>query len=202
VSQTTLSPPHAEHVDRTDEEPFFEVIDGQYVELPPMGIRENHIASRLSGFIFNYNLNFDRGRIETEPLFKLFADRNQKRRPDVAFISYERWPKRRPVPTEAAWEVVPDLAVEVVSPNDYATYLIDKIEDYFQAGSKRVWVIWPARCYVYDYQSPTEINVLRVGDDLDGGTVLPGFRLALADLFEVHQADDDDSSPETDPSDA
>ena len=58
------------------------------------------------------------GRVVPEALFLLDPGRNLKRRPDVAFVSYERWPRRSPMPTGDAWEVVPDLAVEVVSPSN------------------------------------------------------------------------------------
>ena len=45
----------------------------------------------------------------------------RQRRPDVAFVSYNRWPRQRRVPRTEAWEVVPNLVVEVVSPTDSET---------------------------------------------------------------------------------
>ena len=61
--------------------------------------------------------------------------------------------------------------------------LEQKIAEYFHAGVELVWVVHPTRSKVHVYQSPTQITVLLKDDVLDGGTVVPGFRLALTDLF-------------------
>src|SRR5207244_2037726 len=104
---------------------------------------------------------------------------------DVAFVSDERWPRARRVPDDAAWDVVPDLAIEVVSPSNIANEVVAKVGEYFRAGVQRVWVVYPKQPLVYVYESPTAaIRVLRVGDELDGAPLLPGFRLPLATLFE------------------
>ena len=71
------------------------------------------------------------GLVVFETLFVL--DRNLNRRPDVAFVSLERWPLERDVPTSNAWEVVPDLAIEVVSPTNRTDDDMEKIEEYFRA---------------------------------------------------------------------
>ena len=95
----------------------------------------------------------------------------------------QRWPLRRRVPRTETWEVVPDLAVEVVSLTNGAEQVASKIEEYFRAGVRQVWVVYPGISKVYLYDTPTSVRILQVGDDLDGGSVLPGFRLALEDLF-------------------
>src|SRR5207249_957331 len=111
-------------------------------------------------------------------------DGSRNRRPDVAFVTYERWPMNRPIPlTDNAWDVVPDLAVEVSSRHDLAEELVQKLTEYFQAGVRLVWVIYPKQRLVYVYESPTQVRGLTQSDELDGGTVLPGFRLPLANLF-------------------
>ena len=58
------------------------------------------------------------GRVVSEVLFTLDPARKLKRRPDVAFVSYERWARKRPIPEGDALEVIPDLAVEVISPSN------------------------------------------------------------------------------------
>lgn len=124
------------------------------------------------------------GRAITEVLFHLPAPVNRDRRPDLAFISYQTWPKRKAIPyTGGAWDVVPNLAGEVVSPTDNADELQDKIADYFRAGVQLVWVVYPAQQQIHVYQSQTQITVLTKADTLDGGTVAPDFRLPLAELF-------------------
>ncbi len=81
--------------------------------------------------------------------------------------------------TDNAWDVVPNLAVEVVSPTDNVEGLEQKIAEYFRAGVQLIWVVHPTRSKVHVYQSPTQITVLSKNDVLDGGTVVPGFKLAI-----------------------
>jgi Uma2 family endonuclease len=188
---TELAAP--ETVVTTGEEPLYEVIDGKCVEKPPTSSRESHLASILVTLLGHHAWVADLGRVEGEMLFKFFPDQNRIRRPDVAFVSFERWPKTRRVPASHGWEVVPDLAVEVVSPTDGADELLERIEEYFLAGVRRVWAIFPGRRHVFDYASVTAISVLRVGDRIEGGDLLPGFEVTLADLFEVNLQDDEQS---------
>ncbi len=104
----------------------------------------------------------------------------------------ERWPLRRRVPRTEAWEVVPDLVIEVISQSNTADQVHEKIEDYFRSEVRQVWVIFPGTSKVYVYDSPTTVRILQIGDDLDGGSLLPGFRLPLAILF--GQEDEDQES--------
>lgn len=162
---------------------LYEVIDGKRVRTPPMGVFAVWIASRLARFLANF-VDDKLGRAITEALFHLPAPINHDRRPDVAFVSYDRWPKTKPMPAiDNAWDVVPNLAVEVVSPNDSIDELEQKIAEYFRAGVQLVWVVHPTRGKVHVYQSPTQIAVLSKHEVLDGGSVVPGFKLALTDLF-------------------
>src|SRR5262249_34609571 len=108
----------------------------------------------------------------------------RQRRPDLAFASCQRWPPNKPVPQTNAWDVVPDLAVEVVSPTDQMIDVLVKVREYFQAGVQVVWLVFPTERMVYVYQSPTQIQVLTNADPLDGGGGVPGVQLPLATLFE------------------
>ena len=123
------------------------------------------------------------GRVFSEMLFLLDREADLRRRPDVAFVSAERWPVERRAPRTAAWEVVPDLAVEVVSPGDLAGDLRRKVEEFFRAGVRAVWVVYPELAKVDVYEGPKAVAILGRGDDLDGGGLLPGFRLSLDELF-------------------
>jgi Uma2 family endonuclease len=125
----------------------------------------------------------DLGHPVTEMLFRLPLATARNRRPDGAFVTYGRWPKGRPVPTDNAWDVVPDLAVEVTSPTDLADEIMQKIVEYFQAGVRLVWLVYAQHQLVYVYDSPTRVRILTRDDELDGGPVLPDFRLPLAELF-------------------
>src|SRR5205085_2585715 len=139
------------------------------------------IASSLFGLLFPYAQS--RGHLVMETLFRL-AGLGRNRRPDIAFVSHDRWPKSRPHnKDENAWDVVPNLAIEVVSPNDLAEELLVKMEEYFRAGVQVVWIVYPKDAQVYVYQSPTDVRILSRADTLDGGSVLPEFRLSLNELF-------------------
>lgn len=163
---------------------LYEVIDGQRVRTPPMGLFAVWIASELYRRLGNFAEAQDIGRAIVEALFTLPAPVNRDRRPDVAYVSFVRWAKDRPLPpTENAWYVVPNLATEVVSPTDIIDELEQKIDEYFRAGVELVWVVHPLLKKIHVYQSPTQITVLSRGDVLDGGTVVPGFNLPLMVLF-------------------
>jgi Uma2 family endonuclease len=95
-----------------------------------------------------------------------------------------RWPFGKRVPKGEAWDMVPDLAVEVVSPANGVGEIAEKIRDYFQTGTQRVWVIYPETRQVYVYSTVRDLQILFEPDDLDGGELLPGFRLSLSRLFE------------------
>lgn len=162
---------------------LYEVVDGKVVELPPMGADEVWIASTLTQILGPYVRAHALGRVVAEMLFHLQPER-PRRRPDVAFVSYDRWPRGRRVPRREAWNVVPDLAVEVVSESNSAAEVIGKIREYFEAGVARVWVVYPTERIVYDYESLAIVCGLGPGDVLDGGAILPGYRLPVADLFD------------------
>lgn len=179
MSTATLQEPIAVVAD----DDLYEVIDGQRVRTPPMGVFAVWTASQLARYLGNF-ADESLGRTLTEALFHLPAPVNRDRRPDIAFVSYERWAKNRPMPqTDNAWDVVPNLATEVVSPTDKADEIEQKIGEYFRVGVQLVWVVYPMQSKIYVYQSPKQVAALTKADVLDGGTVVPGFRLPLSELF-------------------
>ncbi|MCA1685153.1 MAG: Uma2 family endonuclease [Planctomycetia bacterium] len=162
---------------------LYEVIDGLVVEKPPMGAYQGVVAAWLIRLLITSDAASRLGLVVSEILFHLDPSRDRKRRPDVAFVSYERWPGGRPVPMGEAWEIVPDLAVEIISKSNTADEVVDKLEEYFQAGVRLVWVVYTVRRILYVYTSPTDVRILKPGDDLDGGPVLPGFRVPVKAVF-------------------
>jgi Uma2 family endonuclease len=163
---------------------LFEIIDGKIMELPPMSAYAVRIASSLARKLGNFAEANNLGEAVHEVLFRLPLERDRNRRPDAAFVSYQRWPKDRPMPIGGnAWDVAPDLAVEVISPTDLAEELFDKTAEYFQAGVRLVWHVYPRLRFVQVYESLTFARGLTAADELDGGAVLPGFRIPVAALF-------------------
>ena len=162
----------------------YEVLYGEVVEKPAMGVFETWIATKLSGWLLRSTGVQDHGRVVSEMLFLLDLAKDLKCRPDLAFVSYERWARTRPVPRAAAWDVIPDLAIEVISPTNLASKVIVKVRDYFKYGVRCLWVVYPVEELIYVYDSPTSIQVLTGADTLESPAILPGFQLPLGQLFE------------------
>ena len=171
-----------------DDDILYEVVDNKAVELGPMGAHEIWLATELVVYLRNFARQHQLGRAVQEMLFDFTAMVQRKRRPDVAFVSYERWPQQRPVPHAEAWEVVPNLVVEVISPSDKRNDILAKVAEYFRMGVECVWVIFIFQKLVYIYESPTQVRILTHADELYGEPVLPHFRLPLATLFEDIEA--------------
>jgi Uma2 family endonuclease len=171
-------------VDGVRDDALYEVVGGVRVELPPMASRASHIKSDLGIYLGNHAKTARLGRVEVEGLFLIPRTDGTSRRPDVAFISYERWAREKAIPEGAAWPLIPDLAVEVVSPNDPAEAALAKIREYFDAGVRQVWAVYPELRVVHVFESFTTIRVVTGEGVLEGGEVVPGFRLPMATLFE------------------
>jgi len=169
--------------DLVEPEGLYEVIDGRFVE-KAMGVYESLFATVMFRALDRYVEAHALGRVVQEMIFDLRPHVDRERRPDVAFVSFERWAKDRRLPRVRSWAVVPDLAIEIVSLTNTADEVAGKLEEYFKAGMRQVWVVYPGQSKVYVYASTTAVRVLAPGDELDGGDVLPGFRLAVRDLFE------------------
>lgn len=135
------------------------------------------IARHLEGFMEESDL----GHVVSESGFWLERDPDTMRGPDVAFVSYERLPE---LPAKGVWEGWPDLAVEVVSPNNRTGETLKKIGQYLNAGTTLVWQVVPAQRKVAVHRADGSIEV--VGEDgvLYGDPVLPGFALPVRDIFE------------------
>jgi Uma2 family endonuclease len=162
---------------------LYEVVDGQIVE-KPMGVYEYWLAGLFYGAIDRYTEDHPVGHAVIEMMFDLRPHVDRERRPDVAFISFERWGPDRPIPQSRAWTVIPDLAVEILSPTNPADEIAEKLEDYFKAGVRQVWVVYPRQRKIYVYRSVTAVEILGPGGEVDGGDVLPGFRRSVQSLFE------------------
>ena len=160
---------------------LYEIVHGQRVEKPAMSAFAGLIGFQLAHQMQVFAEQTKRGRAMTEIIFGLAED--LQRRPDAAFVSFERWAEDRLPPHTDPWPVVPNLAIEVVSKSNPAEDILDKLEEYFHAGVELVWIVYPRQRQVYVYESPTQVHIVSHSDELDGGRVLPGFRLPLATLF-------------------
>jgi Uma2 family endonuclease len=114
--------------------------------------------------------------------FKLTTDPDTVRAPDVAFISQKRLDEVGSV--QGYWPGAPDLAVEVISPNDLYTEVSEKVAEWLRAGSKMVVVVNPRTQQVLVHAPDSDVKVLEIGDTLVGGEVVPGWQLPIKELFE------------------
>ncbi len=151
------------------EEELEEVADGVHGEL----------GSILNGYLF--------AQVYPKKLGRLFNSQTDfelpgigRRQPDLAFVSLERLPQN----VYEAVPLAPDLAVEVISKTDDFYKLEAKVNEYLVAGVRLVWVIRPFSHLIEVYH-PGDLKPLTLGlnDDLDGEDVIPGFKLAVKDLF-------------------
>jgi Uma2 family endonuclease len=161
--------------------PICELIDGVLVE-KPMGDREsllaNYLGRRLGDIVDPNDLGVLLG---ADGYFRLGG--KQLRAPDASFTPWSAFPLEGEIPEEAYWSVAPALAVEVLSPDNTTAEMDRKIGEFFAEGTKLFWVIDPDTRTAKVYTSPKRFKELDETGTLDGGKVLPGFKLPLADLF-------------------
>jgi Uma2 family endonuclease len=162
-----------------DVEKEYEIVDGHPEEKEMAGARHGGVGMRLGarmlmhaeshqlGGVYNANTSFNIGRNE--------------RMPDVAFVAAERIPAEGE--PAGMWEIAPDLAVEVISPNDLYEKVTGKVREYFRAGVRQVWLVSPEDQTITIYHSPTRTTILTVDDDLTSEDILPGFRCRVSEIF-------------------
>ena len=163
------------------EDRLCELVDGTLVE-KVMGFDLSRFAVVLAAYLMTYLNQHDLGAVlGADGMMKLFP--GMVRIPDVAFISWGRYPKRKRRRGEIPL-VVPDLVVEVLSEGNTPKEMARKLDDYFRAGVRLVWYVNPKKRTVSVYNGPDESELLREDETLSGGDVLPGFSLSISEWFD------------------
>ena len=157
-----------------------ELIDGALVE-KAMGWRESLIASLLCELLRQYLRVHDLGLVSGPDGFVRIL-RSQVRGPDVAFVSWDRLPDGK-VPEERVPELVPDLAIEVLSDDNTYAEMARKRREYFHAGVRQVWMIDIEERTVAVYSDITKHELFEETQSLSGGDILPGLEISLTALF-------------------
>jgi Uma2 family endonuclease len=157
----------------------FELIDGEIVELSPTELH-GLIVVIISSGIFVYLQQNPIGRVTVETRHRMPDDRHNARIPDVSFTSNERL---LALVEKGSVPQMPDLAVEVKSPDDSLKGLREKAAYYLANGSRMVWLVQPEKRLIDVYVQDGDIQVLTERDTLEGGDVLPGFSLAVRAVF-------------------
>ena len=159
----------------------YELVRGELVKMAPAGRihgkRGNRVNYSLSAHVYENDLG------ETylaETGFHLETDPDHVLAPDIAFVSRER--EEATPDVDGFFPGPPDLAVEVVSPSDRLTEVSDKVAEWLAAGTRMVVVVNPRNRTVQAH-TPDGVIELTEQDTLDGGDVVPGWRLPVADIF-------------------
>lgn len=159
-----------------------ELVKGEIVRMSPTGYAHGLIESQIVHLLRTFVMKHRSGRVLTgEVGIYTHRDPDSVRAADVAYMSHERLAQ---VQSESYLDVAPDLIVEIISPGDRWTHIEDKLEEYFAIDVRLVWLVNPRKREVCVYRAPTDITKFTHDDTLSGGDVLPGFEVAVAELFE------------------
>ncbi len=157
-----------------------ELIDGTLVE-KAMGAREGFMAVTLIILLGNFVRKQNLGIVGGADVIHRIID-GQNRLPDVSFTAWDTLPEDD-AHLQPIADCTPDLCIEILSESNTRKEMDRKRKEYFRGGAKLVWEIEPEDRTVAVYTSPARCKTLRESDTLDGGKVLPGFAMSLAEFF-------------------
>lgn len=159
----------------------YELVNGELVVMGATGARHGYYVALMSYFLTAYAREKKVGIVfDSDTSFKMAS--GNRRSPDCSFLSKERIKSLGGVPTGYI-QGSPDLVVEILSPGNTVQEIHEKVVEYFENGSRLVWIIHPDEQYVLVYHQPQPDQFKRPGDILEGGDVIPDFRLDLVDFF-------------------
>lgn len=162
-----------------DPELEYEIVNGKPEVKEMASMRHGGTIMRLGARLQIHVETNDLGSIYS-PDTTFMIGQNQ-RLPDLAFVSNERMPEEGEV--DGIAPIAPDLAIEVISPNDVLEKVTSKIEDYFAAGVLQVWLISLRGRTVSIYDSTTKVTILTENEELTSQVILPGFGCHISELF-------------------
>jgi Uma2 family endonuclease len=157
-----------------------ELVDGVLVRKAIRAV-ESLLAMYIGSLLGNHADKHDLGVVLGEAGFLELAA-GQVRAPDVSFLSWQRLPGGE-FPKKRIPHLVPDIAVEVINESNTPKEMLRKRREYFAQGTPLVWEVYLTTKSVDVFTSVEESKTLSVGQSLDGGPVLPGFKLSLKKLF-------------------
>jgi Uma2 family endonuclease len=160
-----------------NENRLFELINGEIVE-KVASFKPSRLAMRIGYFFTGYLMTNPIGYV-TGADGSYILSASYEVMPDVGYIAKDRLPRE----PERQVQGPPDLAVEVKSPNDTKRKMRKKAEDYLSFGTRMVWLVFPDDQEVEVYLPDKDVQTVRIDGILDGGGILPGFKLPVHDIF-------------------
>ncbi len=155
----------------------YELVDGEAKEVPT-GVRHDVIGAHLIVLLAPHARG--RGYVASSQAGFRMASRNI-RCPDVSFTRKERFPDG--LPPDGFGDGAPDLCIEIISPSEERADMERKVYEYFDTGAQQVWHLFPETETARVFTSPATFTDYIATDELDGGTLLPGFRCRVSELF-------------------
>ena len=160
----------------------FELIDGQWKE-KAMGMEASVVGARLLFLLQTHVTTNSLGHVvNSECGYQIFAAHPTRiRKPDGSFVARGKLPDEKPFRGHS--KVPPDLAFEVVSPNDFAEEINERVLDYLGAGVRLMWVVYPSTRTVHVFRPNGGAAHLAANDQLGGEDVVLGFACRVGDVF-------------------
>jgi Uma2 family endonuclease len=158
-----------------------ELSDGELITMPPPGYERGLIVANLIGAIKPFVKAQGLGAVLSNSGFTIGRDPDTVLAPDIAYVQATA-PSAAP-PPRGYPEFLPDLVFEIVSPSDNAAYVQRKVQKYLSAGVSMVVVIWPLTRTVSVHHTEGSSVMLSETDQLSFGEIIPGFSVAVNDLF-------------------
>jgi Uma2 family endonuclease len=183
MSATLTKPVTADELLEMQDDGYrYELVEGELRRMSPAGDEHGRVGMELAIPLGSHVKKNNLGKLYlAETGFLVKTNPDTVRAPDIAFVRMERI---KLSPGARGYRVgAPDLAVEVVSPGDKVSKVEEKVAEWLEAGARMVWVVSPRLHTVTVYRSLTDIVTLTAKDKLDGGEVVPGFEINLAEIF-------------------
>lgn len=159
----------------------YDLIRGELRSMAPAGQEHGEIEMNILSALWDFVREQRLGRVYPgDTGFILSASDQTVLSPDASFVSTERVPTENKAPF---LPISPDFAVEIVSPSDRSTDLLEKVVEYLNAGTQLVWVVDRRMRMVTAYTSGLDAHVYTDTDMLDCGDVIPGFQIRVSDIF-------------------
>lgn len=172
----------ADELERMPEDDYrYELVRGRLIRMSPVAPRHGGVTMTIGALLWQHVKPRKLGRVWNEVGFRLASNPDTVRAPDVSFVRSDRLPLPE---ARGFYRGAPDLAVEVLSPDDSPADVREKVSDYLTAGTPVIVVVDPDKREAIVYRPRSAAIRLRTDDAMDLGSVVTGFSVRVGELFE------------------